>query len=207
MKKQVRNIEFLNQIREETEKMYGEHSIRAAYNPYVERAHRERSQAVAKVWNGAVVGGARLLHRILADLRRWRERRRTVRALSALGNGALKDIGIGRSEILSVAEEAARLSIPDDGRGASAQRVRTDLDARHPSLLRGGVRVARPIAQSGRSAGTRPTARDGNRRGSGLSPRPFPPIPRPLSQGGVLGGRDDLNPWPSDGQVKQGRML
>ena len=40
--------------------MYGEHSIRAAYNPYVERAHRERSQAVAKVWNGAVVGGARL---------------------------------------------------------------------------------------------------------------------------------------------------
>ena len=28
-----------------------------------------------------------------------------------------------------------------------------------------------------------------------------------MFSGGVLGRRGDLNPWPSDGQVKQGRML
>ena len=93
--------------------MYGEHSIRAAYRPYAERAHRRRSQAVADLWNDAVTDGARLSRRILADLRRWHERRKNVRDLSALADRHLKDIGIGRSEILYVVQEGARLSIPD----------------------------------------------------------------------------------------------
>ena len=35
---------------------------------------------------------------------RWREQRRTYRALQALDNGALKDLGLGRSEIPYLAQ-------------------------------------------------------------------------------------------------------
>lgn len=165
--------------------MYGEHSIRAAYRPYAERAHRGRSQAVGDLWNGAVTGGARLSRRILADLRRWHERRKNVRDLSALDDRLLKDIGIGRSEILYVVQEGARLSIPDGAYQTRAERLRADTIARHPSLPRGGVRAAHPIARSGRNAGTGPTTRDGERCGSDPRPRQFPPIPQP----NVLGRR------------------
>jgi uncharacterized protein YjiS (DUF1127 family) len=47
-------------------------------------------------WTVGTVEAARV------HIRRWTARRRTVTALAALDNHTLKDIGINRSEILSV---------------------------------------------------------------------------------------------------------
>lgn len=41
-------------------------------------------------------------------VRRWRARRSTINALSALSDRTLRDIGIDRSEIIKVADELSR---------------------------------------------------------------------------------------------------
>ena len=45
-----------------------------------------------------------LLRAGVSRFTRWRQRRRTYRALQALDNGALKDLGLGRSEIPYLAQ-------------------------------------------------------------------------------------------------------
>ena len=50
---------------------------------------------------GSAVG---LLRAGIRRFNRWRERRRTYRALQALDNGALKDLGLSRSEIPYLAQ-------------------------------------------------------------------------------------------------------
>lgn len=53
---------------------------------------------------GLAAAGCRLFEVLMA----WRERRATMRALAALDDGALKDIGVFRCEIDAVANGEAR---------------------------------------------------------------------------------------------------
>ena len=117
--------------------MYRWHTTNEEHKVYIERGRWARSQAMADLWNETRTRVARGAHRFLADFRRWRERARTVRALSALDNGALKDLGIARSEIFSLADEAASRTIPVHAHQYRAERLRADALARHPSFDRG----------------------------------------------------------------------
>ncbi len=81
------------------------------FAPYIHATESKASRRVASSNILSVVG-----YRIIATIgdsigrrvdafRRWRERRATVAALSALDDRMLKDIGVRRDDIYSVVEE------------------------------------------------------------------------------------------------------
>ena len=113
MESKLQNIENLNQIREETKKCMVSTASERHTGPTPSAPTGGGRRRWPAFGMARVTGGARLSRRILADLRRWHERRKNVRDLSALDDRLLKDIGIGRSKILYVVQEGARLSIPD----------------------------------------------------------------------------------------------
>jgi len=86
------------------------------YAGYVDRAQRERAEAMSRVGYLTVVGiehAARPLGRLIrAGLRsarehyaRWNERRHTIRALSRLDERLLRDIGVDPNSLELVVDE------------------------------------------------------------------------------------------------------
>ena len=53
-----------------------------------------------------------ILETVATSFRSWRTRRSTIAALSDLSDHALKDIGIGRNEIRSLAAELINETMP-----------------------------------------------------------------------------------------------
>ncbi|MGE0116487.1 MAG: DUF1127 domain-containing protein [Dongiaceae bacterium] len=73
---------------------------------YIDRAHRERAETLARVGYLLVRGGARIgrqplqaLRRIAARLRLWHDRHAATRALLLLDDRMLKDVGLTRGDI------------------------------------------------------------------------------------------------------------
>jgi uncharacterized protein YjiS (DUF1127 family) len=70
-----------------------------------EAARALRSRVVGQLISGALQSVRSRFRRLLAELQRRREERATCRALLELDTGALRDIGLDRSEIWSAARE------------------------------------------------------------------------------------------------------
>ena len=70
-------------------------------------ARRQRARAIGAAIAGAARSIASPLHQLIADYRRHRDERETHRALTWLDARALRDIGLDRSEIGSIARELA----------------------------------------------------------------------------------------------------
>ncbi len=91
-------------------------------------------------------------------VRRVRRERETYHALSRLSDHMLKDIGISRSEIGSIAQAVAEAP-PGDG------------------LTIAELRRSRQTAPAGPDARVVPLARAGQRRGSRVAPQPARAVP------------------------------
>ena len=76
--------------------------------PLYAAARTQRARAIGQTIAGAVRTLASALRRLVADYRRHSLERATARALAALDARALRDIGLDRSEIRSVARELAQ---------------------------------------------------------------------------------------------------
>lgn len=74
-------------------------SIDNPYSQYIDRAHQDRADALARAGHRLVVGVAGLAGGIVAVLRQWRERRRATHELLSLDDRMLKDIGLTRGDI------------------------------------------------------------------------------------------------------------
>src|SRR4030095_12020410 len=70
-------------------------------------ARTQRARAIGEAVAGAARAAGSTLRQLIADYRRHRDERETHRALAGLDARALRDIGLDRSEIGSIARELA----------------------------------------------------------------------------------------------------
>jgi uncharacterized protein YjiS (DUF1127 family) len=66
---------------------------------YIDRAHQERADALARAGYRLVAGVTGIVGGVVAVLRQWRERRQATHALLSLDDRMLKDIGLTRGDI------------------------------------------------------------------------------------------------------------
>lgn len=69
------------------------------YSQYIDRAHQDRADALARAGYRLVVGVTRIAGGVIAVLRQWRERHQATRSLLSLDDRLLKDIGLTRGDI------------------------------------------------------------------------------------------------------------
>ena len=69
------------------------------YTHYIDRAHQERAEVLARAGHRLVTAVAGAAVTIGGGLRQWRERRRATHELMSLDDRLLKDIGITRGEV------------------------------------------------------------------------------------------------------------
>ncbi|HTN47804.1 MAG TPA: DUF1127 domain-containing protein [Burkholderiaceae bacterium] len=78
-----------------------------AAKPLHSAARTARARAIGDLISGATHAASAAIRRFIAEARRQREEQATYRALAGLHARTLRDIGIDRSEIRSVARELA----------------------------------------------------------------------------------------------------
>jgi uncharacterized protein YjiS (DUF1127 family) len=86
-------------------------SIDNPHLQYIDRAHQDRADALARAGYRLVTGVASIAGGVLALLRHWRERRQATHELLSLDDRLLKDIGLTRGDIWA----AVHGELPDRG--------------------------------------------------------------------------------------------
>jgi uncharacterized protein YjiS (DUF1127 family) len=81
------------------------------YSQYIDRAHQDRADVLARAGYRLVTGVTGIVGVIAAALRQWRERREATRSLLSLDDRLLKDIGLTRGDVWA----AVHGEFPDRG--------------------------------------------------------------------------------------------
>ena len=138
--------------------MLAYHHIASAANPelrhLLHKVNEERAAVVYAAWKKSTGALGGFFHGLVERVRQARRVKQTYRALSALSDHQLRDIGLTRGEVAGIAQAIATVEPATELTIAELRRARLDDDAeseaRSAALPRQDNRARRPDASTAR---------------------------------------------------------